>query len=187
MCCPRDCVSRHNGGTAGAPLKPLRDDGGFKGGTRGSPIMPRDAVSRTAHVGTVGVIYRLHCWNWKYCHQNLVTVLHQKEFPNFTLCGIYENQIALKSLKKCSSLIQVRLRFLKEWPDRNAFWQLLLCISLKKWDYKNKLRYKKEHKMQTILKLLTRFLKSLTERSNHEFYWNRRNFCHFWNCPTFLD
>ena len=25
---------------------------GFKGGTRGSPIMPRDAVSRTAHVGT---------------------------------------------------------------------------------------------------------------------------------------
>ena len=27
---------------------------GFKGGTRGSPIMPRDAVSQTAHVGTVG-------------------------------------------------------------------------------------------------------------------------------------
>ena len=26
----------------------------FKGGTRGAPIMPRDAVSRTAHVGTVG-------------------------------------------------------------------------------------------------------------------------------------
>ena len=43
-------VSRHNGGTSGAPLKPLRDDStvralssqGFKGGTRGSPIMPRD-------------------------------------------------------------------------------------------------------------------------------------------------
>ena len=34
ICCPRDCVSRHNGGTSGAP------------------IMPRDAVSRTAHVGT---------------------------------------------------------------------------------------------------------------------------------------
>ena len=27
---------------------------GFKGGTRGAPIMPRDAVSRTANVGTVG-------------------------------------------------------------------------------------------------------------------------------------
>ena len=26
ICCPRDCVSRHNRGTAGAPLKPLRDD-----------------------------------------------------------------------------------------------------------------------------------------------------------------
>ena len=25
---------------------------GFKGGTRGAPIMPRDAVSRTANVGT---------------------------------------------------------------------------------------------------------------------------------------
>ena len=36
ICCPRDCVSRHNGGT------------------RGSPIMTRDAVSRTANVGTVG-------------------------------------------------------------------------------------------------------------------------------------
>ena len=26
ICCSRDCVSGHNGGTAGAPLKPLRDD-----------------------------------------------------------------------------------------------------------------------------------------------------------------
>ena len=26
ICYPRDCVSRYNGGTAGAPLKPLRDD-----------------------------------------------------------------------------------------------------------------------------------------------------------------
>ena len=24
ICCPRDCVSRHNGVTSGAPLKPLR-------------------------------------------------------------------------------------------------------------------------------------------------------------------
>ena len=30
------------------------DSEGFKGGTRGAPIMPRDAVSRTANVGTVG-------------------------------------------------------------------------------------------------------------------------------------
>ena len=26
ICCPRDCVSRHNGGTLGAPLKPPRVD-----------------------------------------------------------------------------------------------------------------------------------------------------------------
>ena len=26
ICCPRDCVSRHNGGASGVPLKPLRDD-----------------------------------------------------------------------------------------------------------------------------------------------------------------
>ena len=30
MCCPRDCVSRHNGGTSGAPLKPLRDDSALR-------------------------------------------------------------------------------------------------------------------------------------------------------------
>ena len=30
ICCPRDCPSRHNGGTAGAPLKPLRDDSALR-------------------------------------------------------------------------------------------------------------------------------------------------------------
>ena len=59
ICCPKDCVSRHNGGTAGAPLKPLRVDSalralsslrGSRGAPYGSPIMPRDAVSRTANV-----------------------------------------------------------------------------------------------------------------------------------------
>ena len=30
ICCPRDCVSRHNGGTAGAPLEPLRDDSALR-------------------------------------------------------------------------------------------------------------------------------------------------------------
>ena len=30
------------------------DSEGFKEGTRGAPIMPRDEVSRTANVGTVG-------------------------------------------------------------------------------------------------------------------------------------
>ena len=45
ICCPRDCVSRHNGGTSGAPLKPLRDDSALRAlstlrGLRGAPEMP---------------------------------------------------------------------------------------------------------------------------------------------------
>ena len=34
ICCPRECVSRHNGGTSGAPLKPLRDDSVLRGNTK---------------------------------------------------------------------------------------------------------------------------------------------------------
>ena len=45
ICCPRDCVSRHNGGTSGAPLKPLRDDSVLRAlsslrGLRGAPAVP---------------------------------------------------------------------------------------------------------------------------------------------------
>ena len=45
ICCPRDCVSRHNGVTAGAPLKPIRDDSALRtllslGGLRGAPEVP---------------------------------------------------------------------------------------------------------------------------------------------------
>ena len=63
ICCPRDCVSRHNGGTSGAPLKPLRVDSplralstlrGLRGAPEVAPIMPRDAVSRTANVERTG-------------------------------------------------------------------------------------------------------------------------------------
>ena len=51
-------VSRHNGGTSGAPLKPLRDDSALRALSslrgyyyaRGALIMSRDAVSRTANV-----------------------------------------------------------------------------------------------------------------------------------------
>ena len=35
ICCPRDCVSRHNGGPTGAPLKPLRDDSALTVGING--------------------------------------------------------------------------------------------------------------------------------------------------------
>ena len=45
ICCPRDCVSRHNGGTSGAPLKPLRVDSVLRElstlrGLRGAPEAP---------------------------------------------------------------------------------------------------------------------------------------------------
>ena len=45
ICCPRDCVSRHNGGTSGAPLKPPRFDSPFRAlstlrGLRGAPEVP---------------------------------------------------------------------------------------------------------------------------------------------------
>ena len=45
ICCPRDCISRHNGGTSGAPLKPLRVDSALKAlstlrGLRGAPEVP---------------------------------------------------------------------------------------------------------------------------------------------------
>ena len=45
LSCPRDCVSRHNGGTLGAPLKPLRDDSALRTlsslrGLRGAPKLP---------------------------------------------------------------------------------------------------------------------------------------------------
>ena len=45
ICCPRDCVSRHNGGTSGAPLKHLRVDSALRAlstlrGLRGAPEVP---------------------------------------------------------------------------------------------------------------------------------------------------
>ena len=56
-------VSRHNGGTSGASLKPPRDDSSLRAlsslrGLRGAPEVPplcrETSVSRTANVGTVG-------------------------------------------------------------------------------------------------------------------------------------
>ena len=45
ICCPRDCVSRHNGGTSGAPLKPLGDNSAPRAlsslrGLGGAPEVP---------------------------------------------------------------------------------------------------------------------------------------------------
>ena len=45
ICCPRDCFSRYNGGTSGAPLKPLIDDSALRtlsslNGLRWAPEVP---------------------------------------------------------------------------------------------------------------------------------------------------
>ena len=45
ICCPRDCVSQHNGGTSGASLKPLRVDSALRAlstlrDLRGAPEVP---------------------------------------------------------------------------------------------------------------------------------------------------
>ena len=48
---------------------------GFKGGTRGAPIMPRDAVSRTAHVGTdqLQIVYQEgHIYVYIYIQGNRI-------------------------------------------------------------------------------------------------------------------
>ena len=46
------------------PLRGLIDSEGFKGGTRGALIMPRDAFSRTAHVERNGGHKWVKVTNW---------------------------------------------------------------------------------------------------------------------------
>ena len=57
-------VSRHNGGTSGAPLKPLRDDSalralsslrGLRGALEAPPLCRETSVYRTVNIGTVGM------------------------------------------------------------------------------------------------------------------------------------
>ena len=48
ICCPRDCVSRHNGGTSGAPLKPLRVDSALC--TSARIVYTEGAVLKTSKV-----------------------------------------------------------------------------------------------------------------------------------------
>ena len=71
MCCPRDCVSRHNGRSSGAPLKPLRDDSALRvlsslGGLRGAPEVPplcRETQSLGQHMLVLGCENATVCTN----------------------------------------------------------------------------------------------------------------------------
>ena len=91
ICCPRDCVSRHNGGTSGAPLKPLKVDSALRAlsslwDLRGAPAVPqlcRDTQSLgkqmlNATVGINGLIlYVQHLCNIYDISTNLCTTFIQ--------------------------------------------------------------------------------------------------------------
>ena len=54
ICCPRDCVSRHNGGTSGSALRALSSLRGLRGAPEVPSLFRETWVSRTANVWTVG-------------------------------------------------------------------------------------------------------------------------------------
>ena len=83
ICCPSDCVSRHNGGTAGAPLKPLRDDSALRAlsSPRGSQSLGQQMLNATVgkNVSLPGVfprstLYRIRTGNhprgWRFLGDN---------------------------------------------------------------------------------------------------------------------
>ena len=87
-CVGRNCVSGHWGG-AYAYCQSTIDSEGFKGGTRGAPIMPRDAVSRTANAGTGGTcLCSIYCMMIFLQLRNNILFLSMNAF-----CGV-ESQLA---------------------------------------------------------------------------------------------
>ena len=103
--CPRDCISRHNGGTSCAPLKPLRDDSALRTlsslrGLRGAPEVPplcREAsVSQTANVGTVGKNGLRRSWNQ---NKNIVIMILAHAIKTmFTVFGVKDKDFRLLNL-----------------------------------------------------------------------------------------
>ena len=79
ICCVRDCVSRHNGGTAGAPLKPLRDDSalratvginGLRGGGTHLGLHDAAILSRTADASFSSLVTEESCLNLVKSNRN---------------------------------------------------------------------------------------------------------------------
>ena len=72
-------------------LESTIDSEGFKGGTQGAPIIPRDAVSRTANVGNeVGYQFKFLrlLWGIQFCRQNQLCwdagpKLQARAYPGF--------------------------------------------------------------------------------------------------------
>ena len=95
ICYPRDCVSRHNGGTSGAPLNPLRVDSALRAlstlrGLRGAPEVPplcRETQSLGQQMlnATVGIIGLTICF--EFC--NLGTVLSRRNAQRIHQAGLW--------------------------------------------------------------------------------------------------
>ena len=83
ICCPRDCVSRHNGGTSGAPLKPLRDDSALTATSSGGQlcIMCFDYPG----IETMSRIIRVIFQNSLYRNKNREEVRNRENYPTHRL------------------------------------------------------------------------------------------------------
>ena len=88
ICCPRDCVSRHNGGTSGAL------------------IMPRDAVSRTANIETH---YNIHPFRKLYInsHRSQLIPITQLLHKVHNYIVIFKQSLIIKLLV-CTCKLYVR-------------------------------------------------------------------------------
>ena len=94
ICSPRDCVSRHNGGTSGAPLKPLRVDSALRAlsslrGLRGARCLR--GLSREiwlwsvlVQVDAIETIYFTYIYVYKYIVQSLMY-----KYKKNTVANIY--------------------------------------------------------------------------------------------------
>ena len=118
ICCPRDCVSRHNGGTSGAPLKPLRDDSALRAlsslrGLRGTPAVPplcRETQSLVqqmlnATVGINGLIFKNNNYSKDDTHVHLQNILFYSTKKN---CFFFAGKISKIAIKfSCNVVLWV--------------------------------------------------------------------------------
>ena len=124
ICCPRDCVSRHNGGTSGAPLKPLRDDSALMWVTRTNTADEKHCLYFYFTIfSTLINFIALYVIIWKY-------KISLKKIVIFKLRKKVWKKIRSKIFyKKCKNIVLVVFR--RFWAKKKT---------LKKLVYKNGLR-----------------------------------------------
>ena len=108
ICCPRDCVSRHNGGTSGAPLKPLRDDSALR-----IELCTRELLQQFES------IYQLTSEFWREfpCHW-VLQIWHGSE----TLIPSFHRSVSI------SKLTDFHNHYNKISPKDDVFRLLSICI-----------------------------------------------------------